>query len=64
MEKKKTLLQKVKDIRNRTILRRDQLQCWVDEYKESGDFENAMKNDIKKKQYDLFLNEIETLLKK
>ena len=40
----------------------DMLEQHIKEYKDDGEYENAMKSDIKLKQIKMFLNEVDYLL--
>lgn len=59
---KETLREKVEKMRMKVIARRDQLELNILGYKKSEDWENAMKNDIKKQEFKLFLRAIDDVL--
>lgn len=50
---KHTLRQRIENMYCRISDRIEMLQKYINEYKESGDFENAMKCDIKKRTFKL-----------
>lgn len=58
MEMKKSLFERMLAMRERLIARIKQLEQYIDEYKEAGDYENAMKCDIKCRQLKLVESEL------
>jgi len=55
---KKSLYERMLAMRERLIAKIRQLKKNIDEYKESEDYENAMKCDIKRKQLEMIEREL------
>jgi cell shape-determining protein MreC len=60
---KETLYEKVQNLKKDLVEKQKRLEENITTYKENEDWENAMKCDIKRYQYVLFIIEIDKLLK-